>query len=77
MTQVLKTQNFLEGFSCIQTFGEDLVLCGVEEQVRIIDQDLNVKHSLKVEMGVVDCKSKEDCKFLKKLIFRPGFVLFG
>ena len=61
MTQVLKSQNFLEGFSCIQTFGEDLVLCGVEEQVRIIDQDLNVKHTLKVQMGVIDCQSREDC----------------
>ena len=62
MTQVLKSQTFLEGFSHIQNFSENLVLCGVEEQVHIIDSDLNIRHTLKVDMGVIDCQSREDCK---------------
>lgn len=61
MTQVLKSQNFLEGFSCLQTFGDDLVLCGVEENVLVIDSDLNKKQSLHVDLGVIDCKTREDC----------------
>ena len=61
MTQVLRSETFLEGFSCIQTFGDNLVLCGVEENVHIVDSELNILNSLQVNMGVIDCKSREDC----------------
>jgi hypothetical protein len=72
MTQVLKSQNFLEGFSCIQTFGDDLVLCGVGEKAIVIDAELNPKFNLNVDLGVIDCKTREDCKVL--FAFLCGFI---
>ena len=73
MTQVLRSETFLEGFSCIQTFGDDLVLCGVEENVHIIDSDLNIKHSFQVNMGVIDCQSRENCKPFRSFFSNPNF----
>lgn len=53
MTQVLKKKTLLEGFSGISTFGSDLVLHGVEDRVLIVDKDFEIKHSMKVDLGVI------------------------
>jgi hypothetical protein len=58
MSQVVKSQQVVEGVSKLDVYGNQLVVCGVEERVILLNSNLEIENSLEVELGVIDCRSK-------------------
>ena len=52
----------VEGVSKLDVYGNNLVVCGVDEKVVLLDSNLEVQYNLDIELGAIDCKSKNECK---------------